>query len=213
MLPSVPRPRAPDHRLPSQPRPLAPPPDEAGLRDAALAHLARYATTEARLRQVLARRLDRWAHAAAATLDPADIAAALDAARPAIPRVVAALAGAGALNDADFAATRARALRRAGRSRRAIAATLAAKGVPAETASVALPEDADSELAAALLLARRRRLGPFRAAPLPPDDPAAARREQGVLARAGFAQDVVHRALRCERAEAETMIAGLRASG
>ncbi len=210
MLPLVPRPRAPDHRLPPQPRPLAPPPDAASLRDAALVHLARYATTEARLRQVLARRLDRWAHAAA-TLDPADIAAALAAGRAAIPRVVAALAAAGALNDADFAATRARALRRAGRSRRVIAATLAAKGVPTETARVALPEDTDGELAAALLLARRRRLGPFRAAPLPPDDPAAARREQGVLARAGFAQDVVHRALRCERAEAEALIVTLRA--
>ncbi|MBW4092034.1 MAG: hypothetical protein HIU82_13140 [Proteobacteria bacterium] len=221
MLPPVPRPRAPTHRAPSQPRPLAPPPDAAGLREAALAHLARYATTEARLRQVLARRLDRWAHAAAATLDPADIAAALAAARPAIPAVVATLAAAGALNDADFAATRARALRRAGRSRRAIAATLAAKGVPAETARAALPDEAGSELAAALLLARRRRLGPFRAAPLPPDAPsgdapagdasAAARREQGVLARAGFAQDVVHRALACARPEAEALIAALRA--
>ena len=37
----------------------------------------------------------------------------------------------------------------------------------------------------------RRRLGPFRAAPLASDDPAAARREQAVLARAGFAESVV----------------------
>ena len=199
----------PERRAP----PTAPPkpPDEAALREAGLAHLARYAATEAGLRRVLDRRLDRWARLAAETADPEAIAATLAILRPAVRRVVAALAAAGAVNDAAFAASRARSLRRAGRSRRAIAATLAAKGVPTETARVALPEDTDSELAAALLLARRRRLGPFRAAPLPPDDPAAARREQGVLARAGFAQDVVLRALRCERAEAEALIVTLRA--
>ena len=204
MLASVPRVRAANR---PESRPLAPPPDEAGLREAALAHLARYATTEARLRQVLGRRIERWARAAGA--DPA--AAEIAAARAAVPRVVAALAAAGALSDADFAASRARSLHRAGRSRRAIAAHLAARGVPQETARAALPEDATGELAAALLLARRRRLGPFRAAPLPPDDPAAARREQGVLARAGFAEAVVRRALTCDPAEAEALILELRA--
>ena len=206
MLAAVSRVRAADR---PDPRPLAPPPDEAGLRAAAVAHLARYATTEARLRQVLARRIERWARAAGAGSDVPEIAAA----RAAVPRVVAALAAAGALSDAAFAASRARSLHRAGRSRRAIAAHLAAKGVPPETARSVLPEDASGELAAALLLARRRRLGPFRAAPLPPDDPAAARREQGVLARAGFAEAVVRRALGCERAEAETLIIALRAGG
>jgi regulatory protein len=126
------------------------------------------------------------------------------------------------LSDAAFAAGRARSLRRAGRSRRAIAAHLRAKGVPADLARAALPpddggdsggDDAAGELAAALLLARRRRLGPFRAAPLPAGDPAAARREQGVLARAGFAESVVRRALACDRAEAEDLIARLRADG
>lgn len=206
MLAPVSRARAADR---SEPRPLAPPPDEAGLREAALAHLARYATTEARLRQVLGRRLERWARAAGAQLGADEIAAALGPARAAVPRVVAALAAAGALSDADFAATRSRALRRAGRSRRAIAAHLAAKGVPAEMARAAVPEDAAGELAAALLLARRRRLGPFRAG-LPPADPAAARRERAVLARAGFAEGVARRALACDRAEAEVLIAGLR---
>ncbi|MGH7043713.1 MAG: hypothetical protein ACREFY_16510, partial [Acetobacteraceae bacterium] len=103
------------------------------------------------------------------------------------------------------------ALHRAGRSRRAIEATLAAKGVPAGTARAVLPEDAEGELAAALLLARRRRLGPFRPVPLPPGDPAAARREQGVLARAGFPESIVRRALGCARADAEALIAALRA--
>ena len=42
---------------------MIPPPDDAALHDAALAHLARYATTEANLRRVLGRRIDRWARA------------------------------------------------------------------------------------------------------------------------------------------------------
>ena len=42
-----------------------PPPDAASLREAALKYLARYATTEAGLRQVLHRRIDLWARQAA----------------------------------------------------------------------------------------------------------------------------------------------------
>ncbi len=203
--------RVPGRRAPSTTPP--PPPDEAALREAGLAHLARYAATEAGLRRVLDRRLDRWARLAAGTGDPETIATTIATLRPAVRRVVAALAAAGAVNDAAFAESRARSLRRAGRSRRAIAAHLAVRGVAAEQARAAIPEDPDGELAAALLLARRRRLGPFRAAPLPAGDPTAARREQGVLARAGFPETIVRRALGCAREEADAQIAALRADG
>ena len=53
--------------------------------------------------------------------------------------------------------------------------------------------DDESELAAALVLARRRRIGPFRSGDAP--DLAGQRRELAVLARAGFPQDVARRAL------------------
>ena len=76
-------------------------------------------------------------------------------------------------------------LARTGRSRRAIGAHLAAKGVPAETARAALPDDPEAELDAALAYARRRRIGPFRAAEADAD---AWRREAAALARAGFAR-------------------------
>ncbi|MDE2008096.1 MAG: hypothetical protein KGI51_16105, partial [Rhodospirillales bacterium] len=75
-----------------------PPPDEASLREAALAHLARYAATEARLGQVLTRRLERWARQEAGQETPEAIAARLAALRPAIARIVAALARAGAVD-------------------------------------------------------------------------------------------------------------------
>ncbi len=175
--------------------PPGPPPDAHSLHEAALRHLARYAATQAGLTQVLMRRVDRWARAASAT--PEVVATAKAAAQA----VVARLTAAGAVDDAAYAAGRARNMARAGRSRRAIAAHLAAKGVPAALTE-ALPDDPEAEFAAALAYARRRRIGPFRT----PPDPALALRDLARMARAGFTQDVATRALRKEAAAAEAII-------
>jgi regulatory protein len=175
-------------------KPPGPPPDESALRQAALTHLARYSTTQAGLLRVLGRRIDRWARAAEAA--PEQVTACQVAAR----EVVVALAGMGAVDDAAFAAGRARSLHRAGRSRRAIAAHLQAKGVPAEL--VALPDDAASELSAAILYMGRRRIGPFRLEP----DPAQRQRDLARLARAGFGADIAMRALDFSHADAETLL-------
>jgi regulatory protein len=192
------------------PRPAGPPPAAAARREAALAHLARFAATEAGLARVLARRVDRWARRAEAEAPEARdrIAAAAAAAKSAAREVARALAGAGVVDDAAFAEARARRLSRAGRSRRAIAAHLAAKGVEAETARGALPEDAEAELDAALALCRRRRIGPF--ARDEADAPARLK-ALGALARAGFPQDVARRALEMDPAEAgERLLASRR---
>jgi regulatory protein len=178
-------------------------PDETSLHEAALAYLARYAAPEAGLRRVLERRVDRWAR----TQERDEIEMPLAEARRAVRDVVARLVAAGAVNTPSFAANRARSLARTGRSRRAIAGHLAAKGVDAETIRTALPADDEAEIAAALALAARRRIGPFRAAPV---DPAARRRELGVLARAGFGQSVARRALAVEREAAEGILRRLR---
>ncbi len=175
--------------------PPGPPPDAHSLHEAALRHLARYAATQAGLTQVLMRRVDRWARAASAA--PEAIAVAKSAAQA----VVARLAAAGAVDDAAYAAGRARSMARAGRSRRAIAAHLAAKGVPAVLTD-ALPDDPEAEFAAALAYARRRRIGPFRA----PPDPAQAPRDLARMARAGFTRDVATRALHMEAVAAEALI-------
>ena len=65
----------------------------------------------------------------------------------------------------------------------------------------ALPAGPEAELAAALVITRRRRIGPFRQTP--PPDAQAVRRERGVLARAGFAAEIAGQALSMPRAEAE----------
>ncbi len=174
-----------------------PPPDEASLREAALNYLARYATTEAGLRLVLHRRIDRWARQEEDRDNAAERAAA---AKALVPRVVARMVELGLVNDAAFAENRARGLALSGRSRRVITARLMAKGIDAAQVRATLPEDEGGELVAALILTRKRRIGPFRKSE--PDHS----RELGVLARAGFPHEIAMRALRMDAEEAEEAI-------
>jgi regulatory protein len=199
--------------MPDRPRPSAAPrpaPTEAALHDAALAHLARFAATEAGLLRVLTRRIDRWAREAEATAsEPETVATAARQARGLASEIVRRLAAAGAVDDAAFAAARARRLHRSGRSRRAVGAHLAAHGVRAEQAEAVLPEDPQAELAAALAFARRRRLGPFGAAE---PDQEAQRRALAAFARAGFPQAVAQQALQTPQPDAEDIVQALRRS-
>jgi len=188
---------------PSRPAGLAP--NDAALHEAGLAYLARYAATEAGLARTLKRAVDRWARHATADGGEADgVAAQAAQARGAVRGVVARLAAAGAVNDATFAASRTRSLVRGGRSRRAVAAHLAAKGVGAATARDALEAEETDELAAALVLARRRRIGPFRVGD------GDRLRELAMLARAGFSQGVASEALRMPREDAEEVVTRVR---
>lgn len=180
-------------------QPLATPgpaPDAASLRQAALTHLARYSTTEAGLLRVLSRRVERWAYRAEAA--PEIAAECMRAARD----VVAGLVATGIVDDAAYAAGRARALHRAGRSRRAITAALQAKGVSA--AQAAQPDDPEAEFAAALLYASRRRMGPFGTGAEADADQR--RRNLARMARAGFSGDVARRALDLPSDQAEAAL-------
>ncbi len=172
-----------------------PAPDAASLREAALTHLARFAATEAGLARVLARRVERWERAGG---DPE----AARAARAAIPGIVHDLAAAGAVDDAAFAAARARRLARGGASRRTVAAHLAARGVKAAIAQAADPESAERDYAAALAYARRRRIGPFG----PGADAADPLKALARLARAGFSRAVAERVLATDADTAETIL-------
>ena len=181
------------------------PPDSGGLYEAALNHLARYATTQAGLRRVLMRRIDRWAR-----LQPDAEAAepVIQAARLAADAVVTRLVDAGAVSDAAFAESRARGLARGGQSKRAIQMRLVSKGVPPDLARSVAESDPDTELSAALVLARKRRIGPYR---LHTDaDTAIHMKELALMARSGFSRDIAERALGTDRDEAERRIFELR---
>lgn len=178
-----------------------PAPTEPILREAALTHLARFGTTRAGLIRVLDRRVDRWAQRVEA--DPETVSAQVSLGRAAARVVADKLVEAGTVDDAAYAASRARNLARAGRSRLAVKAHLQARGVASELVREAVPDDPDTELAAALAFARRRRIGPFRREE---PDQAAALKELGTMARAGYSREVANTALRMDAEEATDRI-------
>ncbi len=173
-------------------------PDAAGLYEAALAHMARYAATEVGLARVLARRVERWGRSQEGA-EPEEIAGAMRRAKAEIPGVIGRLRELGVINDAAFAASRGKRLTAQGKSRRATLAHLAAKGVR----GAEVPDDPARELAAACAYLRRRRAGPFGTAPV--DKILAA------MARGGFSQAIARRALALGREEAEDIIRSLTA--
>ena len=175
-------------------------PDERSLREAAMAHLARYEATRDGLLRVLDRRIARWARA-----QDTDIEGAVDAARAAARRVADALASSGALDDGRFATRRASLHARSGRSARLSRVLLGAAGVPAPLAEAASARDPALELEAAVAHARKRRLGPFG-----PED-ADRRRALASFARAGFGSETARRVLALDRDEAEQHLIDLRA--
>jgi regulatory protein len=164
--------------------------DAASLERAAVDYLARYAASHAAVARVLERRI---AMALRRGLIDDSIA---QTARETARRVLDKLAGLGLLDDARFAEGRARSLVARGRSTAAIKATLRDKGIDGAGVARALDaleaETPHPDRAAAINLARRRRLGPFR-----PDADRAARRDKdlAILARAGFPRDVCHRVI------------------
>lgn len=193
----------------------APPaPTDATLREAALAALGRRALTRAGLASALERKIATWARKASRDghHEPDDVAQAVEKAKAAIAPIVSRMVEIGAIDDVKFAEARTASLTRQGRSRRAIAAHLAAKGVEETTVREATASDASTELVAALTLAKKRRLGPFaRDEDRNMRDPDVRRKALGVLARAGFDFGTAERALRMDPEEAEERLRDRRA--
>lgn len=196
---------------------IPPSPDYQSLKDAALAHLARFATTRQSLRQMLQRRVRRWGvRAARAGMFAEEVAAHEAVCLPVIDQIVEEMGRLGAVDDAAFSRSRSRNLARAGRSRRAVQAHLQARGVDGETVRQAVDESLgeageeqahQAELAAALILARKRAVGPFHR----PDRPEKERMKVlAIFARNGFSQEVAEKALGMDREDAEDLIIGFR---
>lgn len=192
----------------------AAPVDRALLEKWALAYLERYASSGENLRRVLQRRVWRRARADGAA-DGARDGEAVRASGALIDALVARYRITGLIDDAAYAAGRARSGLARGRSMRRIAAGLAAKGVGAEDAAAAVAalgkDGADPEFAAACAYARRRRLGPFRRAPFEEGEGAAGdrQRELAAFARAGFGRHAAEAVLACaDPAAVAVLLAG-----
>ncbi|MCV9935062.1 RecX family transcriptional regulator [Boseaceae bacterium BT-24-1] len=147
--------------------------DAAYLRRAALYYLERYSVPAVQLQRVLLRKVERSCRHH--ELDPQEFRAMVD-------EIVTSCVASGLVDDRRFAEARAQSLRRKGRSARAVAAGLAAKGVGRELVAETVVLDEEAELEAARVAAKRKRLGPWSRG-----DRAAQRQKHiATLARAGF---------------------------
>lgn len=151
------------------------------LENAAVYYLQRFASSSANLRRVLMRRVERSARFHGTDRDEGV---------GMVDGLIRRFTENGLLDDRAYAEMLAGSRHRHGASIRSIFAKLKQKGLDAELIRAALAALADEtnepELAAALTLARRRRLGPFR----PKSGRDALRdKDLAALARAGFGYD------------------------
>lgn len=178
------------------------------LENAALYYLQRYATSVENLRRVLTRKVNKSCAFHETPPEPF---------YPEIEALLQRYIATGLLNDKTYAEGRVSSLRRQGRSRQAIAAKLQVKGLARDDIDAALEtvdteteadNDAghDAEFTAALKLAKKRKIGPYRTKPLPDDrllQRKQQQREMAVLARGGFSFDIAQRALAYDLEEYE----------
>jgi regulatory protein len=149
------------------PRPL----DAARLEELALAYVARFATSRAKLEAYLARKLRERGWDGDGEAPVAALAA----------RFVAA----GYVDDAAFARAKAGSLLRRGYGQRRVAQALGAAGIDEDVRAQVRAGEHERRLAA-LTMARKRRLGPFGPQPA---DRAAREKQVAAMLRAGHALD------------------------
>jgi regulatory protein len=111
---------------------------------------------------------------------------------PPVEALVERFAALGYVDDLAFASGRAAALARRGYGERRVDQALKAAGIGAEAAAPARRMAEEGAEASALRFARRRRLGPFAAAPMDPD---ARRKAAAAMLRAGHRIEIVRKIL------------------
>ena len=160
------------------------------LQNAAAFYLERYPSTAEGLRRVLNRRVRKAEMADAPIIE--NVKQTIDA-------IVAKFVDAGVIDDQAFAQTKARALHRRGTSTRLTRQKLRLAGIDGDTLDQAMAgldrelhaDPRQREWQAALALARRRRLGPFR----DKDRKEHRNRDLAAMARAGFDYDLAKKVI------------------
>ena len=169
-------------------------------------YLERYSSSRENLRRVLMRRVRR------ASLDPEAGEGAAENGKRLVDALIERYAASGLIDDKRYAEHKAVRLARGGASRFQIRGKLMQKGVERDEiagAIASLDNDAEnSELAAACALIRKRRLGPYRAAP---ERIKFRDKDLATLARAGFRLDLARRLLRAK--DRDTLEAWARGEG
>jgi regulatory protein len=161
------------------------------LQNAATFYLERYPATAEGLRRVLRRRVKRAEMLEAPVMDNVE---------QAIAGIIARFVDAGVIDDKAFAQTKARSLHRRGTSTRLTRQKLRMAGVDGDTldkALAGLDQELDTdprqrEWKAAVALARRRKLGPFRA---PAERRDKRDRDLAAMARGGFDYELARKVI------------------
>ncbi|SNS70618.1 regulatory protein RecX [Sphingopyxis indica] len=177
------------NRRPSSRRTL----DAARLHELALAYVARFATSRAKLGRYLSRKIgeSEWT-------DPRDAMAAC-------AEIVAKMDQLGFVDDRQYAAMRGAAMTRRGLGARRIKAQLWVDGIDEADAGEAMESAAAAALGSALGFARRRRFGPFAAARA--DDPGLREKQVAAFVRAGHAPGLARRILAIAPGDADALAA------
>lgn len=165
----------------------------ARLDELALAYVARFATSRAKLTRYLTRKVreSEWT-------DDGDAMAACEAVADRMERLQF-------LDDKQYAAMRAGAMTRRGLGVRRVKAQLFVDGIAPDDSGDAIAEAEDKAMASAIGFARRRRLGPFsmRAA----GDPKERERQVAAFARAGHSLALARRILAVPPGDADALAA------
>lgn len=169
------------------------------LRRSALAYCQRYAASEAHLALVLRRKLSKWLRA-----DTPERGGGGDAADRLVAEVVATCRRLGLVDDRAFAEAKVSSGRRRGLSSARLARGLLAQGVDRETVAEALAGDDVDDRRAALLFARRKRLGPWRTSVREDSN----RRDLAALCRNGHALPIARWVIALDRDSAEDALVG-----
>jgi regulatory protein len=143
--------------------------DEKRLDELALAYVGRFATTRAKLRSYLARKIRERGWGGACDPD--------------LETLANRLAGHGYVDDAAYALAKSQALTGRGYGKRRVVEKLRSAGVEDQHSEAARAHADEEALAAALHFAERRRLGPF--APAPVRDPQVREKALAAMVRAG----------------------------
>lgn len=167
--------------------------DAARLDELALAYVARFATSRTKLTRYLARKIreSEWVGD--------------DDGMTSCEVVVAKMTRLGFVDDRQYAAMRGQAMTRRGLGVRRVKAQLWVDGIDPGDSGEAIDAAEAGAVGAALGFARRRRFGPFGAAPL--DDPAQRERQVAAFARAGHSLGLARRILAIRADDAAALAA------
>jgi regulatory protein len=154
-----------------------PPLDAEALERLGLFYVGRYATTRAKLRDYLARKVRErgW-----------------EGRPPEIADLVERFSALGYLNDGAFAAAKAESLQRRGYGERRVSEALRSAGIEETDAAEAKAQAREGAMAAALRFAQRKRIGPFASEE---HDRETRQKAFAAMMRAGHPVDVVRRVL------------------